>query len=240
MKINFKTVHTSKCSQEQYNTWRSQDEKAIGTPKYQGLAYFHNYEYRHLLRDWSDFEELAHRKSFRLISNWNDPKAWPNKNDYGSIDNERLQYAEKNWHILYKAIHDSFVKEGLKTDGFSVSHTKIIAQTLHINEKALIDVYHGQVKENLNMPNPLTIYFYSDPGHGWGGVPRDILTLLEIESYISACSYQVGDMVWLEEDCDLSVLCMALINQNIEFKFTDIPTFFGNQDIRTCKHYKPE
>jgi hypothetical protein len=46
--------------------------------------------------------------------------------------------------------------------------------------------------------------FHADPGHGWLQVKRQELIDLEILDKISHYSYQKGDNVYLEEDCDLS------------------------------------
>ncbi len=54
------------------------------------------------------------------------------------------------------------------------------------------------------------IKFYSDPGHGWGAVKRQVLFDLGIADKISTFSYQKGDTVYLEEDCDLPTLTTAL------------------------------
>lgn len=43
---------------------------------------------------------------------------------------------------------------------------------------------------------------YSDPGHGWVKVPRKLLNKLGIADQITAFSYQRGEHVYLEEDCD--------------------------------------
>lgn len=64
-----------------------------------------------------------------------------------------------------------------------------------------------------------TIHFYSDPGHGWAKVKRELLYDLEIAQDISSYSYIRGDYVYLEEDCDLSALCRALDKRNIPVKF---------------------
>ncbi len=55
-----------------------------------------------------------------------------------------------------------------------------------------------------------TIKFYSDPGHGWGAVKRKVLIDMGIADKISSYSYQKGDTVYLEEDCDLPKLTTAL------------------------------
>lgn len=57
--------------------------------------------------------------------------------------------------------------------------------------------------------------FYTDPGHGWGAVKRKMLIDLGIADRISHFSYQKGDTVYLEEDCDLPVLTTALSAKGI-------------------------
>jgi len=52
--------------------------------------------------------------------------------------------------------------------------------------------------------------YYSDPSHGWLKVPRKTLILLGIEHTISSCSYQRGDMVYLEQDDDAPKFLTAL------------------------------
>ena len=56
----------------------------------------------------------------------------------------------------------------------------------------------------------MKIKFYSDPGHGWGAVKRQVIEELGISEKISAFSYQKGHTVYLEEDCDLPTLVTAL------------------------------
>jgi hypothetical protein len=51
---------------------------------------------------------------------------------------------------------------------------------------------------------------FTDPGHGWVRVKRDVLGRMGIEDRISRYSYQRGEYVYLEEDCDLTVLFKAL------------------------------
>ena len=55
-----------------------------------------------------------------------------------------------------------------------------------------------------------TITVYADPGHAWGKVKRDVLLELGVEHLVSSYSYQLRDNVYLEEDCDLSLVCAAL------------------------------
>lgn len=56
----------------------------------------------------------------------------------------------------------------------------------------------------------LKIKVYNDPGHAWGAVKRQMLVDLGIADKISTFSYQKGNTVYLEEDCDLSLLIGAL------------------------------
>jgi len=44
--------------------------------------------------------------------------------------------------------------------------------------------------------------FHTDPGHGWLEVNRSELRRLNLLDDITECSYQKGDKVFLEEDCD--------------------------------------
>lgn len=50
---------------------------------------------------------------------------------------------------------------------------------------------------------------YSDPGHGWLKVKRSELVRLGILDRITSYSYQRGEFVYLEEDCDLSAFMDA-------------------------------
>jgi len=51
--------------------------------------------------------------------------------------------------------------------------------------------------------------FISDPGHAWLEVPRAELVELGILNKVSQYSYQHGDMVYLEEDCDAGLFIDA-------------------------------
>ena len=51
--------------------------------------------------------------------------------------------------------------------------------------------------------------FHSDAGHGWLEVNREDLVALDITSKITPYSYQKGDKVFLEEDCDLHTFFRA-------------------------------
>lgn len=83
-----------------------------------------------------------------------------------------------------------------------------------------------------------TIIVYSDPGHAWGKVKRIVLHNLGIADNISSYSYQRGEYVYLEEDCDLSTLCMALNQRNTRIKFVEKHTDRDSR-IRSYERYKP-
>lgn len=54
-----------------------------------------------------------------------------------------------------------------------------------------------------------TYNFFADAGHGWLAVKRKELIELGIINQISAYSYQKGNTVYLEEDCDMSLFHQA-------------------------------
>lgn len=61
--------------------------------------------------------------------------------------------------------------------------------------------------------------FYADPGHGWVKVKRDLLKELGIEEKISSYSYQRGEFVYLEEDCDQSLFWQTMKDQGCEVEY---------------------
>ena len=55
-----------------------------------------------------------------------------------------------------------------------------------------------------------SVYIYEqDPGHGWLHVRRAEIERLGIAREITPYSYQRGDLVFLEEDCDLTTFMRA-------------------------------
>jgi N-acetyl-anhydromuramyl-L-alanine amidase AmpD len=71
------------------------------------------------------------------------------------------------------------------------------------------------------MAKEIKIKVFADPGHAWARFPKQRLVKLGIADKISAYSYQRGDNVFLEEDCDLSVLISALKFQGYDIKFDE-------------------
>ena len=55
----------------------------------------------------------------------------------------------------------------------------------------------------------MIFHFYSDPQHAWLKVARKKVESLGIAARISSCSFQRGDWVYLEEDCDAGIFIKA-------------------------------
>ena len=51
--------------------------------------------------------------------------------------------------------------------------------------------------------------FHTDPGHGWIAVKRKELADLGVLDKVSSYSYQKGQTVYLEEDCDAALFFNA-------------------------------
>jgi len=70
---------------------------------------------------------------------------------------------------------------------------------------------------------------YSDPSHSWLEVDRALVRSLGILESISFCSYEQGDKLYLEEDCDVGKFLTAYKNENedphIEGKHTNGRSF---------------
>jgi hypothetical protein len=70
--------------------------------------------------------------------------------------------------------------------------------------------------------NALNFNFYADPGHAWLAVKRaELLNLGLTALSISACSYQQGGMVYLEEDCDAPYFLTALKQAGTDYHITE-------------------
>lgn len=84
----------------------------------------------------------------------------------------------------------------------------------------------------------ITIQIFEDPGHGWARFPRLRLNQLGIGGKITNFSYERGDNVFLEEDCDLNTLITALKNRGYTVKFKTHHTDRTSK-IRNYKPYSP-
>lgn len=89
---------------------------------------------------------------------------------------------------------------------------------------------------------------YADGGHSWFKVKRDQIELLGIENKISGCSYQFGDYVYLEEDCDAALYFKAVLGkkendsltwQEIAERFNVKENYSNRSRVRTYPNYSP-
>ena len=83
----------------------------------------------------------------------------------------------------------------------------------------------------------VTIKVYEDPGHAWGAVKRKVLFDLGIADKITSYSYQKGQTVYLEEDCDLFTLVGALRAKGNTVVFKEKHTN-KYSPIRNYEHYR--
>ena len=78
---------------------------------------------------------------------------------------------------------------------------------------------------------------YADPGHAWCKVPRSLLVKYGIADKVSPYSYQRGDSVYLEEDCDLTLLITTLHGAGKKVEFKEFHTNKSSK-IRSYSSYK--
>ena len=81
--------------------------------------------------------------------------------------------------------------------------------------------------------------FYSDPGHGWAKVKRSLLKELGIEDKISSYSYQKGEFVYLEEDCDQYLFWKTMKDQGREVEYIQ-HNCNGSSSIRNYDSFQPQ
>jgi hypothetical protein len=82
--------------------------------------------------------------------------------------------------------------------------------------------------------------FYSDPGHGWLQVPRQLLHDLGIADKVSAYSYQRMADVFLEEDCDYSIFARAMEEAGMAFEVTQVNEPHRDSFVRSLPSYRAE
>jgi len=61
----------------------------------------------------------------------------------------------------------------------------------------------------MSRENPSKYVYHTDPSHGWLAVKRKELVELGILGKISRYSYQRGQTVYLEEDCDMNLFIIT-------------------------------
>ena len=82
-----------------------------------------------------------------------------------------------------------------------------------------------------------TVTVYSDAGHAWAKVKRQVLINLGIANKVSPFSYQYKDNVYLEEDCDLFLLHQTLDAQGVRLKYVEKHTDKSSK-IRSYERYE--
>ncbi len=83
----------------------------------------------------------------------------------------------------------------------------------------------------------MKLKFYTDPGHGWVSVKRELLKEYGISDQISSCSYQKGNTVYLEEDCDAPALVSKIAMKGIVVEYATSHTDCRSP-IRSYESYK--
>lgn len=78
---------------------------------------------------------------------------------------------------------------------------------------------------------------YEDPGHAWCKVPRSLIETLGIAGDITGYSYQRGDYVYLEEDCDLSLFASTMRATGHIVKYREHHTDKSSK-IRSYERYR--
>ena len=84
----------------------------------------------------------------------------------------------------------------------------------------------------------VTVKYYSDDGHGWYAIKRDIIKDLGILDQISAYSYQRGATVYLEEDSDASKMFTALTEKNMLVNVCVGKNYDGRAPIRSYDRFQ--
>lgn len=81
--------------------------------------------------------------------------------------------------------------------------------------------------------------FYSDPGHGWLAVKRKWLDELGLKFNVTHYSYQKGQTVYLEEDCDAGLFIQKMREvRGVEVKLQEKMTNLRSP-IRSYEPYRP-
>jgi hypothetical protein len=68
----------------------------------------------------------------------------------------------------------------------------------------------------------ITLNYHTDPSHGWLECNRELISSTGIADAISQYSYQRGNNVYLEEDCDMPLLLNALRARSIGVVVNDL------------------
>lgn len=81
----------------------------------------------------------------------------------------------------------------------------------------------------------ITLNFHNDGGHGWLECNREMINSTGIAERISKYSYQRGNDVFLEEDCDMPLLLSALRERSIGVVVNDM--YEDESPVREYERY---
>jgi len=98
----------------------------------------------------------------------------------------------------------------------------------------------GELKHEVTEDRQTVYTLHLDPGHGWLEVARAELVKLGILDQISAYSYQQGDRVYLEEDCDAGTFVEAMEAAGVVLGVTEgnvVESHRENTPIRNYQHF---
>ena len=82
----------------------------------------------------------------------------------------------------------------------------------------------------------ITLRHYTDDGHGWVAVKRHWLESFGIADKVTHYSYQKGNTVYLEHDCDAPLLIETMKKKGQDFDLLSI-NHNGNSPIRSYDRY---
>ena len=106
----------------------------------------------------------------------------------------------------------------------------------------MIGFEDGELVVETTLASPKVYTMHTDPGHGWLEVDRAELVALGILGDISPYSYQRGDKVYLEEDCDFSrfLLAKEAIGEHVGTPGAGdvVESYRENTPIRGYKHFQ--
>jgi hypothetical protein len=96
------------------------------------------------------------------------------------------------------------------------------------------------MKENKVMKKKVKkLKMYEDPGHAWCKVRRAEKLFQKVAKDITSFSYQCGNYVYLEEDCDLGLYYKACVEAGYEIEWDYEVTKNGElSKIRNYQSYK--
>jgi hypothetical protein len=84
----------------------------------------------------------------------------------------------------------------------------------------------------------MQLTYLQDPGHGWIACPLSLAHDLRIAERVSPYSYVESSTLWLEEDCDASLLIEALERSGTPFTLRHVHV---NRDayVRNLPRWNP-